>query len=135
MSVSDETMAAWVKEQNRGAPAWADLDASARAWWRDRYTIRHAGIKQDQPNIVKQVVNAWDCCGTCAGGVMAQHTRERIDAALEDAAQAIEAKYLGADFGRQYDGRESPDAALHNAYNEGLQTAVEAVRAQKRGAQ
>ena len=45
--VSDETMAAWVKEQNRGAPAWEDPDHSARAWWRDRYTIRHAGIKRD----------------------------------------------------------------------------------------
>ena len=48
MSVSDETMAAWVREQNRGAPAWEDLDNSARAWWRDRYTIRHAGQTQDR---------------------------------------------------------------------------------------
>ena len=45
--ISDETMAAWVKEQNRGAPPWEDLDNAAQAWWRDRYTIRHAGIKHD----------------------------------------------------------------------------------------
>lgn len=47
--------------------------------------------------------------------------RERI-------AVAIEAKYLGADFGRSYDGRESPDAALHNAYDEGLSLAVTIAR-------
>ena len=52
--VSDETMAAWVKEQNRGAPAWEDLDASARAWWRDRYVIRHAGQTQGRADLELQ---------------------------------------------------------------------------------
>jgi hypothetical protein len=26
--------------------------------------------------IVQRIVNAWDCCGTCAGGVLAAHVRE-----------------------------------------------------------
>lgn len=49
----------------------------------------------------------------------------------ERIARAIEARYLGADFGRQYDGRESPDALLHHAYDEGLQAAVEIARADR----
>ena len=46
----------------------------------------------------------------------------------ERIASAIEAEYLGADFGRQYDGRESPDALQHHAYDEGLQEAAEIAR-------
>lgn len=58
---------------------------------------------------------------------------ERIIAARETALReeivaAIEAKYLGADCGRQYDGRDSPDAALQNTFDEGLHTAVEIAR-------
>lgn len=47
--------------------------------------------------------------------------RERI-------AQAIEGGYLGPDFGRQYDGRESPHAALANSYDEGLEYAAHIAR-------
>ena len=47
--------------------------------------------------------------------------RERI-------AQAIEAKYLGPDSGRGYDGREAPDAHCRNAYDEGLETAASIAR-------
>lgn len=43
--------------------------------------------------------------------------RERI-------AQAIEGKYLGPDSGRSHDGHEAPDAALRNAYDEGLEVAA-----------
>jgi len=49
--------------------------------------------------------------------------RERI-------AAAIESGYLGPDFGRQYDGRESPDARLHDAYDEGLESAARIARSQ-----
>ena len=28
-------------------------------------------------NIVRRIVNAWDCCGTCAGGVLARYVAER----------------------------------------------------------
>jgi hypothetical protein len=55
--------------------------------------------------------------------VAAQRAEER-----ERIAQAVEATYLGADFGRSYDGRESPDAALHHAYDEGLQDAARVAR-------
>ena len=43
--------------------------------------------------------------------------RERI-------AGEIEASYLGPDFGRAFDGRESPDARLHDAYDQGLERAA-----------
>jgi hypothetical protein len=43
-------------------------------------------------------------------------------------ATAIEAGYLGPDFGRRYDGHESPDAALSNAYDEGLEHAARVAR-------
>ena len=49
--------------------------------------------------------------------------RERI-------AAAIEAAYLGPDFGRQYDGRDSPDARLQDAYDEGLDAAARIARSQ-----
>ena len=28
---------------------------------------------------IKALVAAWDCCGTCAGGVLAKRDRERLD--------------------------------------------------------
>jgi hypothetical protein len=46
----------------------------------------------------------------------------------EEIAREIEAKYLGPDFGRQYDGRESPDAAIFNAHDEGLELAARIAR-------
>lgn len=52
----------------------------------------------------------------------------RLAEQREQIARDIEAKYLGADFGWQYDGRESPDAAQHNAYDEGLHLAAEIAR-------
>ena len=39
--------------------------------------------------------------------------------------EKIRAKFLGPDFGRNpVNGQDSPDAALHAAYDEGLQTAL-----------
>ena len=34
-------------------------------------------------NVVQRIVNAWDCCGTCAGGVLAAYVREQVENALE----------------------------------------------------
>lgn len=45
MSVDDETVAEWSREQNRGVPAWESLDDEARAWWRMRYALRNWGAE------------------------------------------------------------------------------------------
>ena len=43
----------------------------------------------------------------------------------QEMAEKIRAKFLGPDFGRNpVNGQDSPDAALHAAYDEGLQTAL-----------
>ena len=43
----------------------------------------------------------------------------------QETAEKIRAKFLGPDFGRNpVNGQDSPDAALHAAYDEGLQTAL-----------
>ena len=43
----------------------------------------------------------------------------------QEMAEKIRAKFLGPDFGRNpMNGQDSPDAALHAAYDEGLQTAL-----------
>ena len=43
----------------------------------------------------------------------------------QETAENIRAKFLGPDFGRNpVNGQDSPDAALHAAYDEGLQTAL-----------
>ena len=46
----------------------------------------------------------------------------------ESIAKQIEAQFLGPDYGRQHDGRDSPHAAETNAYDEGLWTAARIVR-------
>lgn len=33
----------------------------------------HSAESDVAPHIVQQIVNAWDCCGTCAGGVLARY--------------------------------------------------------------
>ena len=43
----------------------------------------------------------------------------------QEMAEKIRAKFLGPDFGRNpVNGQDSPDAELHAAYDEGLQTAL-----------
>ena len=43
----------------------------------------------------------------------------------QEMAEKIQAKFLGPDSGRNpVNGQDSPDAALHAAYDEGLQTAL-----------
>ena len=43
----------------------------------------------------------------------------------QEMAEKIRAKFLGPDFGRNpVNGQDSPDEALHAAYDEGLQTAL-----------
>ena len=43
----------------------------------------------------------------------------------QEMTEKIQAKFLGPDFGRNpVNGQDSPDAALHAAYDEGLQTAL-----------
>lgn len=33
----------------------------------------------EEPSVVQRIVNAWDCCGTCAGGVLAAHDAATAD--------------------------------------------------------
>jgi len=92
------------------------------------WTIHHAGCGAKEP------------CGTCLDDayeiapVVAALIAEAVDQARaeerERIAAAIESGYLGPDFGRQYDGRESPDARLHDAYDEGLESAARIARSQ-----
>ena len=56
----------------------------------------------------------------------------REQALREEIAGQIEAKYLGPDSGRGHDGREAPDAALRNAYDEGLEMAACIARGETR---
>lgn len=37
-------------------------------------------------DIVQHIVNAWDCCGTCAGGVLAEHVRTAVQQAEQRGA-------------------------------------------------
>jgi hypothetical protein len=37
----------------------------------DEYVRAAHGAVSKTPNDVQRIVNAWDCCGTCAGGVLA----------------------------------------------------------------
>jgi hypothetical protein len=41
---------------------------------------------------IKALIGAWDCCGTCAGGVLAKRDRALRAAERERIAQAIEAE-------------------------------------------
>lgn len=54
-----------------------------------------------------------------------QDTEKRV---REEVAREIEAHYLGADYGRNLDGTESPDTALGHAYDEGLEQASRIAR-------
>jgi hypothetical protein len=45
----------------------------------------------DEPNIVQRIVNAWDCCGTCAGGVLASHDAATADRVRREVAEGIAA--------------------------------------------
>ena len=47
--------------------------------------------------------------------------------------EAIESKYLGPDSGRLPDGRDAPDAAQRNAYDEGLELAARIAHQASRG--
>ena len=54
---------------------------------------------------------------------MSDVTYRTVD--VQEMAEKIRAKFLGPDFGRNpVNGQDSPDEALHAAYDEGLQTAL-----------
>lgn len=56
----------------------------------------------EAPNVIQRIVNAWDCCGTCAGGVLARHVADREAAARAEANQRADTAFLvGARFGRE----------------------------------
>lgn len=55
---------------------------------------------------------------------IAAHDREL----REQIARDIEAHYLGPDSGRSFDGRDAPDAAERDAFDEGLQVASRIAR-------
>jgi hypothetical protein len=45
-----------------------------------------------EPNVIQRIVNAWDCCGTCAGGILAQHVAARVAEAVDRERAAWVAK-------------------------------------------
>ena len=51
----------------------------------------------------------------------------------KEITEAIESKYLGPDSGRLPDGRDAPDAAQRNAYDEGLEVAARIAHQASRG--
>ena len=55
---------------------------------------------------------------------LAAHDREL----REQIARDIEKHYLGPDSGRRFDGRDAPDAAERDAFDEGLQVAARIAR-------
>ena len=40
----------------------------------------------DEADFIRRLVSAWECCATCAGGVLLRHDRAVRAGALEDAA-------------------------------------------------
>ena len=71
--------------------------------------------------------NDSDClaCKAGVGQILAAAAPHLRAAWEQEMAEKIRAKFLGPDFGRNpVNGQDSPDAALHAAYDEGLQTAL-----------
>lgn len=83
----------------------------------------------EQMSVMVKVGTSDGWCGSCLDEA-ADHSGCEAAARADIRARLVEkirAECLGADFGRYPDGRESPDAALHHAYDEGLQRAAEMV--------
>ena len=53
---------------------------------------------------IRALIGAWDCCGTCAGGVLLRRDRERMAAAWDE--------------GHRTPKRRGPDDCRCAAYNE-----------------
>ena len=115
-------------------PTWSETYCPFHA---DRMNLEVSGSAADLVSTVESILaahlaEATGNSGSYVRGVIAPAV-ERILAAREQAlreeiAKGIEAKYLGPDSGRGYDGREAPDAALRNAYDEGLEFAARIAR-------
>ena len=82
-------------------------------------------MRQIEPNLYKNPANPEIYYGHLADDAIraaAPHLRAAWE---QELAEKIRAKFLGPDFGRNpVNGQDSPDAALHAAYDEGLQTAL-----------
>lgn len=82
-------------------------------------------MRQIEPNLYKNPANPEIYYGHLADDAIraaAPHLRAAWE---QEMAEKIRAKFLGPDFGRNpVNGQDSPDAALHAAYDEGLQTAL-----------
>lgn len=46
--------------------------------------------QDDAIAFIRKLVGAWDCCGTCAGGVLAEHDRQVRRAVAEEIAVECE---------------------------------------------
>ena len=98
----------------------AAIDAAAEAWWRRDYP--EYGPWQDA--VAERPEWASEIRADCAAELTAAAPHLRA-AWEQEMAEKIRAKFLGPDFGRNpVNGQDSPDAALHAAYDEGLQTAL-----------
>ena len=83
-------------------------------------------MRQIEPNLYKNPANPEIYYGHLADDAIRAAAAPHLRAAWEqEMAEKIRAKFLGPDFGRNpVNGQDSPDAALHAAYDEGLQTAL-----------
>jgi hypothetical protein len=92
---------------------------------------RHEGGRADGVEalaFIRALVNAWDCCGTCAGGVLAKRDRERDaqrDAAAEQRGREDNADHHGMCY---VHGSESLAARLADAKAEALREAADEVQ-------
>lgn len=72
----------------------------------------------DEPNIVQRIANAWDCCGTCAGGVFARWQRAHDAALRTRVAGEIERDILAARRHMCEVTRTDPGHPLAQAYDD-----------------
>ena len=82
-------------------------------------------MRQIEPNLYKNPANPEIYYEREAEIALTAATPHLRAAWEQEMAEKIRAKFLGPDFGRNpVNGQDSPDAALHAAYDEGLQTAL-----------
>lgn len=88
-------------------------------------TADRAQVDTDAVDFIRRLVGAWDCCGTCAGGLLAEHDRQR-NAALLAEVESIRAKVAdaydeGAKAASPYGGAYLRSFYAQNPYRDALQ--------------
>ncbi len=66
---------------------------------RKRLATEVIAAPDTEANIVRRVVNAWDCCGTCAGGVLANHVRAAVETERERVLEFVHTEWFNGNIG------------------------------------